>query len=122
MLRLVALPFAILLGVVSFGLIAGGVSILGEEAAGDERENGALLDLDVASDDADEADPSGAIAGASMLGFGILGFIGAIALLIASLSGGKRDAAVLAQQQQQQQQQVVVVNRPDGSVEVHERH
>lgn len=120
MLRLVALPFAILLGVVSFGLIAGGVSMLGEEAADDDRDGRALLDLDVASDESDEADPSGAIAGASMLGFGILGFIGAIALLIASLSGGKPTAAV-PMQQQQQQQQVVVVNRPDGSVELHER-
>ena len=119
MQRLVGLPFAIVLAVVSFSLIAAGAAVLQEEASaeGDDGSS-SLVDLDAFSRDESRPDQSGAIAGASLLGFGILGFIAAVALLIASMAGGRdvRPAGVgePQQQQQQQQQQQVVVVRGDS--------
>lgn len=122
MLRIVALPFAILLVFVCLGLIAGGVALLGESGAeGGERRDAALLDIAAFSEEERAESPAAAIAGASMLGFGVLGAIGAVALLIMSLSGDRAKPAPSPPAQQQQQQQVVVVKDPDARVEVERR-
>ena len=120
MLRLLSLPFAVLLGVISFGLIGAGATILSQYESGGDRESQVLDAVFGGREDPDEGP---AIAGGSLVGFGILGLIAAIALGLAALSSDPEPVVVAGPPgpPAQQQQQVVVVTHGDGRVEVHDR-
>lgn len=125
MLRLVSVPFSLLLLVLSLGLMTAGAAMLAQEAEGDGGNGGggSLLGSITGSDGrANEGpDESAMVAGVSFIGFGVLGAIGAIALLIAGLSSRKVEAPESAapgpSPAQQQQQQVVIVTDGDARVE-----
>ncbi len=111
------LPFALLLAFGSLALMGGGAAMLAEGAdqgrdAGDE--GGSLIDADVfGSGDGDDGarDDGRVVAGASLIGFGILGAIVAVVLVAAALTARDEDG------RQQQQQQVIVVTDPNARVE-----
>lgn len=121
MLRLVSLPFSLFLLVLSVGLVAAGLSLVADATqggGGGGDGGGSLLDVDLGSrsDSSSGRDDGATVAGVSMIGFGILGAIAAVALLVAALSGG-REPEPVQMPAQQQQQQVVVVTDGEARVE-----
>ncbi|MBW3582786.1 MAG: hypothetical protein KY455_06770 [Euryarchaeota archaeon] len=123
MLRLLALPFVIALGIVSFLVLMGGVATFTEAGeAADDHNGGGLFGLFDDGREEREAAEAGMAVGAGLVAIGVIGLVGSVALLIAALSGGSDDRpypvpAWTPAPTQQQQQQVVVVTDGDARVE-----
>ena len=114
MLRLLALPFALVLLLASVALLGAGAARLAQDPSEEEEAEGSLLDADLFSSGDGRGGDTGedaTVAGVSLIGFGILGAIAAVVLTVAAFARSRDEP------RQQQQQQVIVVTDPDARVE-----